>query len=75
MYLNIKENREPIDFGLNIFYSKDKDWVWHKTRHNLLQLINFPWVQLSYCKKVPQVAGINFLCEIYCHEKHAEGFP
>ena len=23
--------------GLNIFYSKEMDWVWHKTRHNPVQ--------------------------------------
>ena len=23
--------------GLNIFYSKEKDWVWHKARHYALQ--------------------------------------
>ena len=25
------------DVGLNIFYSKEKDWVCHKTRHYPLQ--------------------------------------
>ena len=27
-------------FGLNIFYSEEKDWVWHKTQHNPLQKYN-----------------------------------
>jgi hypothetical protein len=29
-------NRESW-FGLNIFYSKEKDWAWHKTRYSPLQ--------------------------------------
>ena len=34
-YLNVILTK--ILFGLNIFHSKEKDWVWHKTRHNPLQ--------------------------------------
>ena len=26
-------NCDAFPFGLNIFYSKEKEWVWHKARH------------------------------------------
>ena len=27
--------REKVCVGLNIFYTKEKDWVWHKGQHHL----------------------------------------
>ena len=30
---------EETTISLNIFYSKENDWVWHKTRQNPLQTI------------------------------------
>ena len=27
-------------FGLNVFYSREKDWVWHKTRNSPLRIMS-----------------------------------
>ena len=51
--------------GLSIFYSKEKDWVWHKARHYPLLSISFSKMCGIILCRVNRLlpSNVNRLCE------------